>query len=1087
MPPDQRLPTVPRVAAVLVVHDGAAWLPSVLATLAASEYPKLDLIVVDNASKDGSADVLARRIPADRLITLPRNLGFARAVAAALNHPAVAEADLLLFLHDDLVLAPDAITELVRAVRDDRSLGIVGPKLREWSDDGVISELGMTIDRFGRAEPRVEPGELDQGQHDRQAEVLYVSTAGMLITRELYRQLGGFDARFPAYRDDLDLCWRAWLRDARVEVVPDAVGYHIAAGARAGRRFGGGTHGARYLAERHAIAAMLKNYSRLSLAWALPVTTLLAVIRMVAYLVVRRFADAGALLRALLWNITELPRTMRRRRAVQRRRAVPDRQVIRLFAPGLPRVRTYAEAIGAWLAGGSTRALIDEEAVVAAEEDRLAGRTLLRMMRDRPALVVGGLLLLAYLIGLAPLLGPGQVVGGDIAPWPASARDFLRAYATPHGGDPLGTAGFASPVQAVLGLATFLGLGNQWLAQRLLVFGLVPLAWLFALRAGRLITSQPGPRALGATLYALSPVVLGVLAQGRYGALVVAAVLPGLVTVGVRATDPQAQPATSWRATALMALGLALGIASAPSMGPLLLAAVGAGIVVVLRQPNGRQAALRLAVAGAAALAMVSPWLLTLATGGRPFVGVAEQGARLPLWRAITGVPDVLPGLGGVGGLLTALASGAVVVGSVLLGLRRRPDVVAVLALVGSVTALAAWGADRLNIGLVWPPAMLLPTALALAGLAVLAARSLSGGLRQYAFGARQLSVVIAVVLLGIGLFAAVVRLAAGPYTGLARAPEIVPAFVSADVPQVGPYRVLLLADRGGEMHWDLSAAAGPSMIRFGTTSSRELLGTLESAVSAIAGGGDPRAGAGLGAINVRYVVVTHDGTSEALARALADQPALEPIPTGAGRVYRVRSWLPRAVVVPTAMATRLATTGDPGSTASLQDFGLRPIGPATFRGAAPAAGLLLLGESAGGWRASAGGETLPRESLRLPIGEGLELPTWAVAEPSLLQVEPSGELGHGLVLAFQALLVLAVISLALRPPGFTQRREQRQRGANLPRQLAQPMGRRRPLDEDPAPEEPGRAGGTGPQQDGGGTPERGPTRPAPITEELNP
>jgi GT2 family glycosyltransferase len=1081
MPPSQPLPSVPRVAAVLVVHDGAAWLPSVLATLAAQQYPKLDLIVVDNASRDGSADLLTRRIPADRLLTLPRNLGFARGVAAAMNHPVVAAADLLLLLHDDLALAPDAITELVRALRDDASLGIVGPKLREWSDDGVISEIGMTIDRFGRAEPLVEPGELDQGQHDRPAEVLYVSTAGMLIRKELFRQLGGLDTRFPAFRDDLDLCWRAWLRGERVEVVPDAVGYHIAAGARAGRRFGGGARpGPRYLAERHAIATMLKNYSSLSLLWALPVTTVLAVVRMIAYLIVRRFADAGALLRALLWNFTEFPRTMRRRRGVQRRREVPDRQIIRLFAPGLPRLRSYVEAIGAWLAGGSTRALIDEEAVLAAEEDRLAGRTLLRMMRDRPALAVGGVLVVAYLIGLAPLLGPGQVVGGDIAAWPDSARDFLRAYASPHGGDPVGTTGFASPVQAVLGLFSYLGLGNAWLAQRLLVFGLVPVAWLFALRAGRLITSHSGPRALGATFYALSPVVLGALAQGRYGPLVVAALLPGLVTVGVNAADPQAEAATSWRATALLALGLAVGMAAAPSMGPLLLAAVAAGAAVAWQQRDGRQATARLAVAAIAAVAMVSPWLLTLVAGGRPFIGVAGRGPSLTLWRAITGVPDVLPGLGGIGGLLTALASVAVVAGSLLLGLRRRPDVVAVLAVVGTTAALAAWGADRLNLDLVWPPAMLLPTALALAGLAVLAARSLSGGLRSYAFGARQLSVVLAVALLGVGLFAAVLRLAAGPYTGLAREPEIIPAFVSADVPRVGPYRVLLLADRRGEMHWDVAAATGPTMLRFGTTSSRRLLESMESAVSAIAGGGDPRAGAGLGAINVRYVVVTPDGTSSQLARALADQPALEPLPTGAGRVYRVRSWLPRAAIVPTGLATRLATTGDPGDTGGVQELGLERVGPGTFRGAAGTPGLLLLGEATDTWTATAGGRQLPRNTLEVPIGDGLQLPTWEIAEPALIEIAPSGTRRHGVVLALQALLVLAVISLALRPPGFTQRREQRQRTAALPRQLSEPgRASRRPDGEDPAATadrpEPHTTAGPPPEPSG------------PIIEELNP
>jgi len=162
----------PRVAAVLVVHDGVEWLGSVLATLAAQRYPELDLVAVDNASTDGSAEVLARRIPADKLLTQPHNTGFGAAVEAVLNHPSVADAELLLLLHDDLALAPDAIGELVAALLADDRVGIVGPKLREWNDDGVLAEMGMTIDRFGRAVSPVEPAELDQGQHDTATAVL---------------------------------------------------------------------------------------------------------------------------------------------------------------------------------------------------------------------------------------------------------------------------------------------------------------------------------------------------------------------------------------------------------------------------------------------------------------------------------------------------------------------------------------------------------------------------------------------------------------------------------------------------------------------------------------------------------------------------------------------------------------------------------------------------------------------------------------------------------------------------------------------------------------------------------------------------
>ena len=1034
------LPSVPRVAAVLVVCNGTEWLSSVLGTLASQQYPAFDLVVVDNGSTDGSGEILARRIPADRLITLPRTVGFGRAIAAAANHPVVAEADLLLFLHDDLVLAPDAVARLVVALRDDSSLGIVGPKLREWSDDGVLAEVGMTIDRFGRAESRVDRRELDQGQHDRDAEVFYVSSAGMMIRREVFRQLGGFDARFPAYRDDLDLCWRAWLKGHRVEVVPRAVGYHIGAGVRAGQRFGGGAaHGGRYLAERHSVAALLKNYSAFSLLWVLPLTLLLALAKTLAFLLIRRFGEAGAVVRAYMWNVAQLPRTLRRRRGAQRRRVNSDRHLSRLFAPGLPRARVYVEAVGAWLAGGSTRALIDDE-TASAPDDAAGSRSLARLARERPALVAGVLLVIAYLVGLGSLLGSGQVVGGEVAPWPETARTFLRAYATPHNGDPLGASGFASPIQALLGILSFLGLGSAWLAQRLLVFGLVPLAWLLALRAGRLITTSPGPRALGATLYALSPIVLGALGQGRYGVLVVAALLPGLVLVGVRAVDTRIAAATSWRATALLALGLVVAVAAEPSMGPFLVVALIAGAIVSAqrRRRHAGQATSRLGLAAAAALAILSPWLITAGTAGRLLPGGAGDQTVLPLWRAVTAVPDVLPGVTGVAGIVTALTSVAVVAASVLLGMRRRPDVVAVLAAVGAVTALAGWGASRLQLGWLWPPALLLPTALALAGLGVLAARSAGEALAQHAFGARQLSVLIATGVLGVGLVVSVLRLGTGPYAGLKLDPELVPAFVTADEPRVGPYRVLLLADRGGEVEWDVVAAAGPSMVRFRAPSSGELVNGFDAAVAGIAGGGDPRAGAGLGALNVRYVAVAPDATSQRLATSLADQPALEPVPIGSGRLYRVRSWLPRAVVVPSGVASSLAATGDPGNTQRLAEAGLRGVEPGHYRGSTDGPGVLLLAEAGDGWAARAGNRELDRAALELPLGDGLSLPAWQVEQAGDLRVQSTGIGGHVAILVLQGLLVLAVISLALRPPGFTQQREQRQRSAALPRQLVE-------------------------------------------------
>lgn len=1003
-----------------------------LGTLASQRYPALDLVVVDNGSTDGSHALLARRIPDDRLLTMPRNVGYGRAVARALRHPSVADAELLLLLHDDLALAPDMITRLVQAMREDPSLAIVGPKLRDWSEEPILQEVGMTVDRFGRAETELEPAERDQGQHDQQRPVLYVSTAGMLVRTEVLAELGGFDLRFPVFRDDLDLCWRAWLAGHRVEVVPTAVGFHIAAASRAARFLGRRAGQARYLAERHTLAALVKNYSATRLLWVLPVVVALAVAKVLAFVATRRFGDATAVLRAYVWNAAQLPRTLRRRKQVQAARRISDRDLGRLFAPGLPRARTYVGAFSGWLAGGSTRALMDD-ADAAKMAEQAQGGPLVRTVRRYPATCAGVALLFLYLIGLRTLIGGGQLVGVEVAPWPDSARAFLHAYASPWNGEPVGSAAFASPVQAVLGLVSVLGFGSAWLAQRVVLFGLLPLAWIFALRAGRLVTARAGPRILGATLYALSPVVLGALGDGRFGTLVAAALLPGVALVAIRTADPRSPLGTAWRSSALLALGLAVTVAAEPGLAPAVVIGY-LGVVIGARRvdPSG-QAVIRLGVAGGAGLLLLSPWLVDLLRGAAVGTRTAVPLAELPLWRALAAVPEVLPLFAGLGGVRSAVTAAAVLVLGVLLGLRSRPTIVAGLVAAVGFSALLGWGATRVGVTWVWTPALLLPAALALAGLGAIAARTLGAELRQHAFGTRQVAVVVAAVSLAAGLAGGVLRLASGPWDGLERDPQLVPQFVTADEPRVGPYRILLLAADDGAVVWDLVAASGPSMVNFGTRSDRDLIEQVDGAVAAAVGGADLRAGAQLGVANVRYVVVSDAAPAQDLIRALGKQPALEPLPSGGGRVFQVSSWLPRAVVLPPALGDSLLASGDPGAVHAVEEAGLEQRRRDVYISQVPAAsgGVLVVSEARSPvWRATAGGRRLER--LELDGVNAFVVPP----DAGVVRARAGSGVGHRLLVGLQLLLLLAVISLGLRPPGM-QTRAQRAVARGLPSELA--------------------------------------------------
>ena len=84
----------------------------------------------------------------------------------------------------------------------------------------MLQHVGLGVDRFGEIDPLVEPGEVDQEQHDAVRDVFALPSACMLVRADLFRALGGFDPAIDFYGDDVDLCWRAHLGGARVVVVP---------------------------------------------------------------------------------------------------------------------------------------------------------------------------------------------------------------------------------------------------------------------------------------------------------------------------------------------------------------------------------------------------------------------------------------------------------------------------------------------------------------------------------------------------------------------------------------------------------------------------------------------------------------------------------------------------------------------------------------------------------------------------------------------------------------------------------------------------------------------------------------------------
>ena len=199
---------------------------------------------VDTGSQDRSGAALTELLGPDAVLGMDAGTGYGAAVAGALQHPVARRpvsgpgspsdpaVEWIWLLHDDCEPAPDALEQMLRAASRNRSTAVLGPKLKDLSDRRVLREAGVTVDRAGRRSTGIEPGEIDQGQHDGNRPVLAVSSAGMLIRRDVWDQVGGFDPNLPLMRDDIDFCWRVHAAGYDVRVITDAAVYHRDLSAR---------------------------------------------------------------------------------------------------------------------------------------------------------------------------------------------------------------------------------------------------------------------------------------------------------------------------------------------------------------------------------------------------------------------------------------------------------------------------------------------------------------------------------------------------------------------------------------------------------------------------------------------------------------------------------------------------------------------------------------------------------------------------------------------------------------------------------------------------------------------------------------
>jgi GT2 family glycosyltransferase len=317
MESDSRGGTARSVSAVVLAYRNEPWLERCVHALLDSEGVDVEVVLVDNGCTDGAVDRLTPT-PGVTVVRPGENLGFAGGCNAGAK---AASGEFLALMNGDLIVGPDALAELVGFAQKPE-VGIAQPSIRLSDDPSRLNSDGNEVHFLGfswcgsfgePAEKRSSPRPITS-----------VMGAAMLLRRSLWDELGGFEPRYFAYHEDVELCRRCWHRGLELVNVPSAVAVHRYEFGREPSKLS--------LSERNRLLFVLTAYeSRTLLVLALP----LIAVELAALAGSAVTGTTGEKVGGWWWLLRNRRWIAQRRRQLQSERIVSDAQLADLFATRL--------------------------------------------------------------------------------------------------------------------------------------------------------------------------------------------------------------------------------------------------------------------------------------------------------------------------------------------------------------------------------------------------------------------------------------------------------------------------------------------------------------------------------------------------------------------------------------------------------------------------------------------------------------------------------------------------------------------------------------------------------------------------------
>ena len=308
----------PLVSVIILNYNAGNLLSECIESVLKTDYEKFEIIIVDNDSKDDSIDRCKEKFRDVQIIENKKNLGYCEGNNVGIRN---AKGEFIAILNPDTVVDSNWLKELIKGYEIFGD-GMYQPRFLTTNNHKILQGTGNMINLFGFGFAR-NKGDIDEGQFNEPERIGYASGTCLFTSKKIIEELDMFDSFLFAYHDDLDLCWRAALKNIKSYYIPSSIVYHPPEGYTFkwnSFKF--------YLLERNRQYCLLTHYSRKTYFKMLPALMIIEIGVFFYYLKKGVLLSKFKATLSILKNFKHINVTYKK---IQNKRKISDRELIKIF------------------------------------------------------------------------------------------------------------------------------------------------------------------------------------------------------------------------------------------------------------------------------------------------------------------------------------------------------------------------------------------------------------------------------------------------------------------------------------------------------------------------------------------------------------------------------------------------------------------------------------------------------------------------------------------------------------------------------------------------------------------------------------